>query len=98
MRIGSRSIGPEDPPLVVVEIGINHGGNLAIAKHMVELAARSGAECVKHQTHFVDDEMTDEAREIYPPNANASIWDVIAENCLSPDDEIALKRHAEKLP
>ena len=55
MQIGHRKIGPNEKPLVIAEIGINHGGDLAVAKHMVELAARSGCECIKHQTHFVED-------------------------------------------
>lgn len=97
MKVGGRKIGPGEPPLVIVEIGINHGGDLATAKEMVSLAARSGAECVKHQTHFVDDEMTDEARQIFPPNADVSIWEVIEGCALSADEEIELKRYAESL-
>ena len=50
---------------------------------------------MKHQTHFVEDEMTEEARTIFPPNAEVSIWDVMARCALSADDERALKAHAE---
>ena len=35
MKIGNREIGPNHPPLVIAEIGINHGGSLAVAKEMV---------------------------------------------------------------
>lgn len=97
MQIAHRKIGPDEPPLVIAEIGINHGGDLKVARHMVTQIAQSGAECVKHQTHFVEDEMTDEAKSIFPPNANASIWDVMAQSALSADDEKALKAHAENL-
>ena len=97
MQIARRKIGPSEPPLVIAEIGINHGGNLALAKHMVSLAARSGCECIKHQTHFVEDEMTEAAKEIFPPNADVSIWDVMANCALSKDDEVALKHHTESL-
>ena len=98
MQLAHRKIGPTEPPLVIAEIGINHGGDLEVAKHMVTLAARSGAEIVKHQTHFVDDEMTEEAKSILPPNAGGkSIWDVMEECALSADDEIALKTHTEEL-
>lgn len=97
MIINGRKIGPDNPPLVIAELGINHGGSLASAKKMVTLAAKAGAECVKHQTHFVEDEMTNEAKAISPPNATASIWKVIAEAALSPMDEIELKKHAEGL-
>lgn len=97
MKIGHREVGPEHAPLVIAEIGINHGGNLEVAKAMVAAAHSAGCEMVKHQTHFVDDEMTEEAKEIFPPNADKSIWHVMEECALSPDDEIALKQHAEQL-
>lgn len=97
MKIAHRLIGPEHPPLVVAEIGINHGGSLEVAKAMVNAARMAGCEMVKHQTHFVDDEMTDEAKSIFPPNADKSIWDVMQECALSKDDEIALKQYAESL-
>lgn len=97
MKIKSREIGPEFPPLVIAEIGINHGGNLSVAKKMVTLAAEAGAECVKHQTHFVEDEMTKEALSIFPPNADISIWEVIKRNSLSAEEEIELKNHADDL-
>ena len=96
MQILDRKIGPEHPPLVIAEVGINHGGDLDVARHMVTLAAKAGAEIVKHQTHFVWDEMTDEAKSVLPPNAGGkSIWEVMEDCALSADDEIALKAHAE---
>jgi sialic acid synthase SpsE len=97
MKIAHREIGPEHPPLVIAEIGINHGGSLEVAKAMVTAARLAGCEMVKHQTHFVDDEMTEEAKSIFPPNADKSIWDVMQECALSKDDEILLKKHAEGL-
>lgn len=97
MKIAHRNIGPQHPPLVIAEIGINHGGSLDVAKAMVTAAHRAGCEMVKHQTHFVEDEMTEEAQQIFPPNANKSIWEVMLECALSKDDEIALKKHAESL-
>ena len=98
MQIRDRKIGPEHPPLVIAEIGINHGGDLDVARDMVTLAAKAGAEMVKHQTHFVWDEMTDEAKSVLPPNAGGkSIWEVMEDCALSGDDEIALKAHAEAL-
>ena len=96
MQIAHRKVGPGEPPLVIAEIGINHGGDLDVARHMVTLAAKAGAEIVKHQTHFVWDEMTEEAKSILPPNAGGkSIWEVMDDCALSPEDEAQLKRHAE---
>jgi N-acetylneuraminate synthase len=97
MKIAGREIGPKAPPLVVAEIGINHGGDLAVAKQMVLAASLAGCEMVKHQTHFVEDEMTEEAKAIFPPNADKSIWDVMLDCALSAEDEVALKEYAESL-
>ncbi|MGA1761106.1 MAG: N-acetylneuraminate synthase family protein [Paracoccaceae bacterium] len=97
MKIGNREISANHPPLVIAEIGINHGGDLEVAKNMVRLAAAAGCECVKHQTHIVEDEMTDEAKSIFPPNADVSIWDVMAQCALSQEDEAELKRYTEDL-
>ena len=97
MKIAHREIGPTHPPLVIAEIGINHGGDVEVAKTMVRMAAEAGAECVKHQTHFVDDEMTDEAKSVFPPNADVSIWEVMRRNSLSETDELSLKQYTESL-
>ena len=95
MNISNRSIGKEHPPIVIAEIGINHGGDLEVAKTMVNAAYKAGCEMIKHQTHFVEDEMTLEAKNIFPPNASKSIWDVMEECSLSRDDEIQLKNFTE---
>ena len=58
---------------------------------MVLAANQSGCEIIKHQTHFVDDEMTPEAQKIVPPNSDKSIWDIMDECSLSVDEEIELK-------
>ena len=69
IAIAGRKIGPAHPPLVVAEIGINHEGSLAVAKEMVDAAARAGVEVVKHQTHIVEDEMSGAAEAVVPGNA-----------------------------
>lgn len=97
MKIAHREIGPAHPPLVIAEIGINHGGDLSVAKEMVRLAAASGCEIVKHQTHIVEDEMTEEAKAIFPPNAKVSIWDVMQSCALTREEEAELKRYTESL-
>ena len=97
MNIAGREIGPAHPPLVIAEIGINHGGSLDVAKDMVRLAAGAGCEMIKHQTHIIDDEMTEEAKSIFPPNADVSIWHVMERCALSLPEETDLKRYTESL-
>ena len=76
--ISGRSIGLDYAPVVIAEIGINHEGDLSVAKQMVDAAVKAGAEIIKHQTHIVDDEMSPEARKVIPGNADMSIYDIMS--------------------
>ncbi|CAN2169556.1 SpsE Sialic acid synthase [Candidatus Nanopelagicaceae bacterium] len=92
-KIETRSVGPDFAPLVVAEIGINHNGDLNEAKLLVDSAANAGAEIIKHQTHIPDAEMSQEARNVKPGNADISIYEVI-ENCsLNLDEERLLAEY-----
>ncbi|MFM8533549.1 MAG: N-acetylneuraminate synthase family protein [Acidimicrobiia bacterium] len=95
ITIAGRKIGPAHRPLVVAEIGINHEGSLAVAKEMVDAAARAGVEVVKHQTHIVADEMSGAAKKVVPGNATVSIYEIMERCALSEADERELKRYVE---
>lgn len=95
ISIGDRKIGIDYSPFIIAEIGINHEGSLAIAKDMVDAAHRAGVECVKHQTHIVDDEMSQEAKKVIPGNSNISIYEIMDRCSLDEKDEIELKQYVE---
>jgi sialic acid synthase SpsE len=95
INLNGRLIGMDYEPLVIVEIGINHGGDLKIAFEMVDAAVSSGAEVIKHQTHIVEDEMVSEAKKIIPKNADISIYEIMQQCALSEEDEIKLKQYVE---
>ena len=98
MKIKNREISYKTNPLIIAEIGINHGGDIGLAKKMVDLAEKSGCEIIKHQTHFVEDEMTNEAKSIFPPNANKSIWEVIDECSNDPNKFLSLSSYKSVMP
>jgi sialic acid synthase SpsE len=95
IEIAGRKIGPDYPPLVIAEIGINHEGSLKVAKEMVDAAYRAGAEMVKHQTHIVADEMSAVAKKVIPGNADVSIYDIMERCALDEQDELELKKYVE---
>ena len=45
--------------ILVAEIGINHNGDMALAKQMVRAAALSGADAVKFQNYRTEDFISD---------------------------------------
>lgn len=49
ISIGSRQIGEGQPVYVIAEIGINHNGDLEIAKKLMDVAASAGCDAVKFQ-------------------------------------------------
>ena len=95
ITIKNRKIGLDFPPLVIAEIGINHEGSLETAFEMVDAAYSVGAEVIKHQTHIVEDEMSQEAKKVIPGNADISIYEIMERCALTEQDEIKLKNYVE---
>lgn len=92
-EINGRKIGDEFAPLVIPEIGINHGGDIKRAIQMIDDVADAGGECVKFQAHSVDDEMI--PNDVVPANSTRSIWDIIDQCTLTDEEERICKKHAE---
>ena len=95
--IGDILVGDDKRALVIPEIGINHEGSLKVAKEMVDAAYRSGARLIKHQTHIVEDEMCQVAKNVIPGNSDDSIYEIMDRCALSREEELALKEYVEKL-
>lgn len=49
IRIGSRLVGEGEPCFIVAEIGINHNGDLNIAKRLIDAGVLAGCDAVKFQ-------------------------------------------------
>ena len=96
IKIKNRLVGDSHKPLIIIELGINHNGNLKLAKKIILEAKKSGAEIIKHQTHIPEDEMSIEAKKIIPGNANVNIYDLIKKCSISEDKERELKKFVEK--
>jgi sialic acid synthase SpsE len=94
VRLGHRLIGPAYEPFVIAEIGINHEGNFDKAIQMVDDALLAGCECVKFQSHVIEDEMI--PNRVVPGNATESIWDIMARCALTEEEERRIKEYVEE--
>jgi N-acetylneuraminate synthase len=54
VRIADREVGPGRRVLFIAEIGINHNGDLGLAKKLITSAAAAGCDAVKFQKRTVD--------------------------------------------
>ncbi len=92
MNIGHRKIGPDEPPLVIVEVGINHEGQIGKALQLVDAAADAGAEVVKFQCHITEQEMV--PTDMTPGKISRErLWDIIKRCELTESEERQVQAH-----
>lgn len=65
IKISQRIIGNESPCFIIAEAGVNHNGDLNLAKKLVISAKEVGADCVKFQTFKAD-----KLASVHAPKAN----------------------------
>ena len=54
IKIGSFTVSKTAPTFIIAEIGINHNGNVDLAKKMIDIAISAGCQAVKFQKRTVD--------------------------------------------
>ena len=90
IRIGNHLVGDGQPPMIVAEVGINHNGDVNLAKLMVKTAKAAGAHCIKFQTHITAKEMI--PTTMTPGRISAEpLWNIIQRCELTEDDEREVK-------
>ena len=94
-ELAGRKIGPDHPPFVIAEVGINHEGELAKALAMVDAAAEAGADCVKFQCHITEAEMI--PTDMKPGRiSHERLWDIIKRCELSAAEERQVQEHCAR--
>lgn len=54
VKIGEKIVGDGHPTFIVAEIGINHNGDINIAKKLIDVAVENGCDAVKFQKRTID--------------------------------------------
>lgn len=54
IKVGNRYIGEGEPLYLIAEIGINHNGNMQIAKKLIDATFATGWDCAKFQKRTPD--------------------------------------------
>ena len=50
LKIGSKRVGSGQPCFIIAEAGVNHNGDIRLAKRLINAAKKAGADAVKFQT------------------------------------------------
>jgi len=88
MKIGTKKIDPKNPTYVIAEAGINHNGDIKIAKKMIIEAAKCGADAIKFQSFT--------AEELFSKKLNSEIFDFAKKLSLTLSKHKELKKFSEK--
>ncbi|MBA5851072.1 N-acetylneuraminate synthase [Clostridium sp. cel8] len=84
---------------IIAEAGVNHNGNIDIAKKLVDVAVSSGADAIKFQTFKAENLVTKNAPKAeYQKNntGNGNQYEMLKNLELSLEDHITLKNYSEK--
>jgi N-acetylneuraminate synthase/N,N'-diacetyllegionaminate synthase len=84
--------------LVIAEIGVNHNGDLSLAREMIAAARDTGVDVVKFQTYKADEVMTDQTPLAnYMKDGDRNFLELARRLELTFDDTLSLQAYANDL-
>ena len=85
INIGNKKIGNNSPCFIIAEAGVNHNGDVNLAKQLILKAKEAGADCVKFQTF--------KAEQLVTPDAPKAIYQL--KNTDPNESQIAMLKKLE---
>ena len=99
--IGEKSVGDNEPCMIVAEIGVNHNGNEELAKTLIKWAKKCGADAVKFQTWNTEEIILEDVElasyQKESIKGNSTQFEMLKNLEISYDHYFALKEYAEEL-
>lgn len=101
IKIGNRAVGTGFPAFIVAEIGINHNGDMNLAKKMIDAAVEAGVDSVKFQNYTTEDFLSADTSLTYEYENDGqkvveSQFDMFKRCELSPQNVRELKEYCDK--
>ncbi len=63
IKVANKEIGEEKPCFIIVDIGVNHNGDIEIAKKLIDISKEAGVDAVKFQTFKAEKLVTAKAKQ-----------------------------------
>lgn len=96
IRINDREIGLGQPVYIVAEAGINHNGDMELAKRMIDVAKETGADAIKFQAFKTEELLSKKYLEIPHHRGKEDLFDLVKSTELSQGDFEEISKHAKK--
>lgn len=100
LKIQSKEISPTSPTFVIAEAGVNHGGDMSVAKKLIDLASEAGADAVKFQTfraeHLILDSVKKAPYQQKTTEATESQMDMLKKLEVTREQNLELKKYCEE--
>jgi N-acetylneuraminate synthase len=100
IKVGHKKIGTNQPVFVIAEIGVNHNGQLQLAKKLIDRAKAAGADAVKFQNFLANNLVRKSAPKAAYQNRNIgskkSQWQMLKELELSLQKTKTIKNYCER--
>jgi len=100
IKIADKNIGAGKPVFIVAEIGINHNGDMALAKEGIDAAAETGVDSVKFQNFRADDFVADKTLPFTYKSQGKEVtesqWEMFKRYEIGPEEIAMLKEHCDK--
>ncbi|MDY0129035.1 MAG: N-acetylneuraminate synthase [Methanosarcina vacuolata] len=100
IKISNKLIGEDEPCFIIAEAGVNHNGDINLAKKLIDIASNAGADAVKFQTFKAEKlvlQDTDKAEyQMKSTGSEESQYHMLKKLELTESDFEELKTYAEK--
>ncbi|MEA2018961.1 MAG: N-acetylneuraminate synthase [Campylobacterota bacterium] len=100
INIQNKEIKATSPTFVIAEAGVNHGGDMYIAKKLIDLASQAGADAVKFQTfkaeHLILDTVKKAPYQQKTTEATESQMDMLKKLEVTREQNLELKKYCEE--
>lgn len=99
IHIPGKKISPTGPVFIIAEAGVNHNGDLGLAKQLIDAAKEAGVDAVKFQLFHADKLVTRKARQAAYQRKNIGVeesqYEMLKRLELPDEAFVALKAYAE---
>ncbi|MBI4439672.1 N-acetylneuraminate synthase [Candidatus Woesearchaeota archaeon] len=99
IKVGNKTIGIDEPCFFIAEAGVNHNGDMKLAKKLIDEAKNAGADAVKFQTFKTELIVTESAKTAdyaRRKTGTESQKELLKKLELSKEDHIELQKYANK--